>query len=52
VQAALKDTECQIMQAMQMTGITNASVKFRFPLTLTLEETALVGEGEGRGKEV
>jgi hypothetical protein len=52
VQAALKDTECQIMQGMQMTGITNASVKFRFPLTLTLEETALVGESERRGKEV
>ena len=51
VRQALKDTECQIIQAMQMTGITNATVKLQFPLTVNLEETARVGEREETGKE-
>ena len=46
VQQALKDTECQIVQAMHMTGITNATMKFRFPVTVTLEEKTRVGAGE------
>jgi hypothetical protein len=49
VQQALKDTECQIIQAMHMTGITNATVKFQFPMTVKLEEKARVGEGEETG---
>jgi len=34
---ALKSTDCQIIQAMQMTGIANATVKFRFPVTVDLD---------------
>jgi hypothetical protein len=51
VRQALDDTECKIIQAMHMTGITNATVKFQFPLTVNLEETARVGEREETGKE-
>jgi hypothetical protein len=51
VRQALKDNECQIFQAMQMTGITNATVKLQFPLTVNLEETTRVGKREETGKE-
>lgn len=51
VQQALTDTECLVIAAMHMTGITNAIVKFQFPMTLHLEETTQVGAGEGTGKE-
>ena len=37
VQQALRETECQVVQAMRMTGITNAAVSFRFPMTVKLE---------------
>ena len=50
VRQALKDTGCQIIQAMRMTGITNATVKFQFPMTVNLEETTRVGDGEETGK--
>jgi hypothetical protein len=46
VQKALKDTECQVLQAMRMTGITNAIVKFQFPTTVKLEENIRVADGE------
>lgn len=46
VQQALEGTDCRVIQAMQLTGITNATVKFKFPMTIELEETACVGEGE------
>jgi hypothetical protein len=46
VQEALKDTDCQVIQAMHLTGITNATVKFQFPMTIKLEEATCVGEGE------
>ena len=46
VQKALKDTECQVIQAMRMTGITNAIVRFQFPMTVKLEENVRVGDGE------
>jgi hypothetical protein len=45
VQQALRDTECQIVQAMRITGITNATVKFQFPMTVKLEEKTRVGHG-------
>jgi hypothetical protein len=35
---ALKDTDFKIILAMRLTGITNAVVKFEFPLTVKLEE--------------
>jgi hypothetical protein len=51
VRQALEDTECRVIQAMHMTGITNATVKFQFPSTIHLEEAARVGEREETGKE-
>jgi hypothetical protein len=46
VREALEETQCRVIQAMHMTGITNAVVKFRLPMTVTLEEKARVGAGE------
>lgn len=46
VRQALKETQCQVIQAMHMTGITNATVKFRFAMTVTLEEKTTVGADE------
>ena len=37
VQQVLKDTECQVIPGMQMIGTTNATLKFRFPLTVDLQ---------------
>jgi hypothetical protein len=51
VQQELMDTECLVLPAMRMTGITNAIVKFQFPMTLHLEKATQVGAGEGTGKE-
>lgn len=34
---ALKDSGCQVIQAMRMTGIANATVKFRLPMTIDLD---------------
>ena len=42
---ALQDTNCQVIPAMRMTGLTNAIVKFRFPMTVTLEEKTRVAGG-------
>jgi hypothetical protein len=52
VRQALKETHCQVIQAMHMTGITNATVKFRFPMTVMLEEKTRVGAGEGAGRRL
>ena len=51
VQQALEDTECKVIPAMHMTGITNATVKYQFPMTLTLEEETQVGGGEAMSME-
>lgn len=45
-QQALEDTDCQVIQAMRMTGLTNATVKFQFPMTVRLEDKVRVGKGE------
>ena len=44
-QQALKNSDCQVIQAMQMTGLMNATVKFQFPMTLTLDENVRADEG-------
>lgn len=44
-QQALKESDCRVILAMQMTGLTNAAVKFQFPMTVTLQHKTLVGEG-------
>ena len=52
VRQALRGTECRIVEAMRMTGITNATMRFQLPMTLTLEGQIRVGDGEGAGKKV
>lgn len=52
VRQALGETQCRVIQAMHMTGITNATVKFRFPMTVTLEEKTCVGGAEEAGRRV
>ncbi len=37
VRDALKETDCQIFQGMRMKGISNATMKFEFPLKVKLE---------------
>jgi hypothetical protein len=51
VRQALEGLECRVIPAMQMTGITNATMRFKFPLTLNLEEVARVGEHDKTGKD-
>lgn len=46
VRQALKGTDCRVIQAMRTTGITNATVKFRFPLSLELQGKARVQQTE------
>jgi len=46
VEDALENTDCRIIQAMQMTGLTNAIVKFQFPMTVTLDKNTRVGKGD------
>ncbi|MDH3352024.1 MAG: hypothetical protein OEM51_10780 [Gammaproteobacteria bacterium] len=58
---ALRDTDCKVIQAMEMNGIMNATASIRLPLTVTLEPhieskvefTILpkTGAGESRGTE-
>lgn len=46
VREALKNTECQVIQGMRMIGVTNATVKVRFPLTIDLEMHPVPKEGK------
>lgn len=41
VKDALKDADCQVFQAMRMKGIANATMKFQFPMNITLEKKPL-----------
>ena len=34
---ALKDTDCEVMQALEMDGVINATTTIRFPLTIRME---------------
>ncbi len=44
VERALAGTGCRVVLAMELTGLTNALAAFELPLTINLEENALVGE--------
>lgn len=44
VQQALSDTACKVIQAMRTIGMTNAALKFEFPLTIKLEDKVRIGE--------
>lgn len=42
VEETLRDTDCDVILAMQLVGITNANLKFEFPLTVKLDNLAQV----------
>jgi len=46
VQDALRDTDCKVVQAMRTIGMTNAALKFEFPLTIRLEDKVRIGTGD------
>ena len=46
VEETLKDTDCDVILAMQLVGITNANLKFEFPLTVRLDNLARVNANE------
>lgn len=47
----LKDVDCRVVQAMHSTGVANATVRFRFPLTIELLDKSYVG-GAGSAEKV
>ena len=49
VDQALEKTDCKVILAMRLTGITNAAVKFQFPFTIKLEDLARVNANEEVG---
>ena len=46
VEETLKSTDCKVVLGMQLVGITNATLKFQFPLTVKLEDLARVNANE------
>jgi len=48
VQDTLKDTDCQVIQGMRMVGTTNATLTFRFPLTINLDMHRVLKNGTAR----
>jgi hypothetical protein len=46
VEETLKSTNCEVVLAMKLVGITNASLKFQFPFTVKLENVARVRANE------
>ena len=47
-QEALENTACQVIQGMQMIGTTNATLKFRFPMTIDLDLRSVLKSGGAR----
>ena len=45
---ALKDTGCQVFQAMRMMAMANATMRFRFPMTVDLDMHPLPKQRTGR----
>ena len=46
VEETLKDTDCDVILGMQMVGLTNAVLKFEFPLNVKLDYAARVKANE------
>ena len=46
VEETLNDTDCDVILAMQLVGITNAKLKFEFPLTIKLDGLSRVSANE------
>jgi len=44
-QETLKNTDCQVIQGMEMIGTTNATLKLRFPLTVELDMNCVLKSG-------
>jgi len=44
VRQALKDTRCRVFKGMRTVGMTNAALKFHFPMTITLEDKVRIGQ--------
>ncbi len=42
VEETLKNIDCRVVLGMQLVGITNATLKFQFPLSVKLENLARV----------
>jgi hypothetical protein len=49
VEEALKDTDCDVLLGMQLVGVTNAKLKFEFPLNARLDHPARVSANERVG---
>jgi hypothetical protein len=47
-QDTLKDTDCQLIQGMRMVGTTNATLTFRFPLTIDLHMNCVLRNDTAR----
>jgi len=52
VEQVLRGTGCKIIQAMDLTGITNATPVFKAPMTINLEETTCLGDGKETGRHL
>jgi len=48
VQEVLEQTDCRVIQGMQMIGTTNATLKARFPLTIELDMHCVLKDGGAR----
>lgn len=46
VQQALGGTRCKVIQGMRTIGMTNAALKFEFPLTIKLEDKVRIAQGD------
>jgi hypothetical protein len=46
VEETLWETDCDVLLAMQLVGITNANLKFEFPLKVSFEDLARVNANE------
>jgi hypothetical protein len=49
-QQVLRTTDCHVLQGMRMSGITNATITHRFPLTLELKDKTRVSIGQVGGR--
>ncbi len=48
VEETLKETDCAVLLAMQLVGITNAKLKFKLPLTVELGDLSRIDANEQR----
>jgi hypothetical protein len=46
----LEGSNCKVVQAMRSIGVANATVRFRFPMTVDLRDTSYVGAGKDTKK--